>query len=128
MPTVCGLTSLGPYTYPISLSLCGFLLGSAPCPQTGLWPWTHPRALPERFHEVIRISELGVVERGDRALDPQPLGWLPARPQYCSFLSVGIERCILVFWGQNKATLFESLRQETRPLNSTEFTSDSDVG
>lgn len=29
--------------------LCGFLLGSAPCPQPGLGPWASPLAPPERF-------------------------------------------------------------------------------
>lgn len=33
--------------------LCGFLLGSAPCPQPGLWPWASPIAPPERFWEDI---------------------------------------------------------------------------
>lgn len=54
VPAICGLTSLGPCTYPIRLSsLCGFPLGSAPCPQPGLWPWASPRAPPERFWEDI---------------------------------------------------------------------------
>ena len=33
--------------------LCGFLPGSAPCPQPGLWPQASPRAPPERFWEDI---------------------------------------------------------------------------